>query len=94
MSEFKGTKGSWYVDHEESGKNEFDVKYTPISSDRIKTIIDVYGDDEQSEANAKLIACAPEMLEILLRCSEWIINCNENIQIVKDIDSLIKKATE
>lgn len=68
--EFKGTKGEWIVDHEESGYNEHHQLCTPISrKDKsypyIIGICDVYGDDEEAKANAKLIAIAPDLLEAL-----------------------------
>lgn len=43
--------------------------------------------NEESEANAKLISCAPEILEMLQKISNGIIVMD------RDIDQLIKKAT-
>ena len=37
---------------------------------------------------------ATEMLEMLKRCEYWIQNCSEEAKIIKDINALIKKATE
>lgn len=60
MSEFKGTKGewkhilgSWYVDHIESNGN--------IVAD----IRNVSNNLDEINANAKLISCAPELLQAL-----------------------------
>lgn len=68
--EFKGTKGKWVVDHEERGFNEHSQLCTPISrkDKSYSTIIglcDVYGEDEESKANALLISKSPEMLDEL-----------------------------
>ena len=59
MSEFKGTKGKWKFIR---NKNNFEIETFGISNWIIaKTITNA----EQDEANAKLIAYAPEMLEML-----------------------------
>jgi hypothetical protein len=68
MKEFKGTKGKWFVDFNETDKNEFNQLVTPISTIldgglKVLGICDVYGDDIESKANAKLIASAPALLE-------------------------------
>lgn len=92
--EFKGTKGKWIIDNEEIGYNEYHQLCTPISVNGIIGFCDVYGDDEQSKANALLISKAPEMLEMLMRAENWCASCNQNASIVKDIQKLIKEATE
>jgi len=87
MNEFKGTKGEWKFIR---NKNNFEIETFGISNWIIaKTITNV----EQDEANAKLIACAPEMLEMLERVEYWCSNVNEDATIAKDIKQLIKKAT-
>ena len=73
--EFKGTQGIWEV---KTGS----------------TLIGIFAKDKQigiiqgfnREENSKLIAAAPEMLEMLMKISEFM---PEN----KDIKQLIKKAT-
>lgn len=79
MSEFKGTKGEWKVDYggEITSNNRF------ICDCAILTEEDIY--------NAKLISCAPEMLETLqeIIASELL---DGTIQGSK-IKRLIKKAT-
>lgn len=67
MSEFKGTKGEWILDERE-------CRIVLKSKAGINDICDVWGfnaDTKQSVktkmiANAKLIACAPEMLNELI----------------------------
>ena len=50
--------------------------------------------DEQTQiANAQLIAHAPEMLEALIECKEWVENCNQYAPIVKRLDDLLTRAT-
>ncbi len=57
MSEFKGTKGPWSVSAN-----------TSVDSELGGFICEAYGDStsfEQDQANAKLIAAAPELLDAL-----------------------------
>jgi len=95
MSEFKGTKGKWTISKSRNG-------HALISGDDWEDFCKIYritdgGDFDKSGemqlANAKLIACSPEMLDMLERCSYWIANCSEEAKITKEIEQLIKKAT-
>ncbi len=74
--ETKHTKGEWKYDSE-SG-----LVYVQISEERSKCIANITGDTEikdclfiadfnQTEANARLIAAAPEMLEALDYVIKW-----------------------
>lgn len=87
MTNFKGTKGKWqFVRYEKT----FTIETFEITN---WTILQTITNEPQDEANAKLIACAPEMLEML----ESLINESDEIihpEIKKDILNLIKKATE
>lgn len=63
--EFKGTKGNWYIEKEKhfililaEGENQITDITVP------KDLNDLNG-REESEANAKLIASAPDLLEAL-----------------------------
>ena len=83
----KYTKGKWqFVRYEKT----FTIETFGITN---WTILQTITNEPQDEANAKLIACAPEMLEML----ESLINESDDIihpEIKKDILNLIKKATE
>lgn len=62
--EFKGTKGKWIIDTEESYINESGVLSTPISIKNFMIgFIDVYGDQPEDKANALLISKAPQFYE-------------------------------
>lgn len=51
---------------------------------------------EEAEANAKLIASAPEMLEMLIKLRRWAISKGIDIdgKLIIDTDLIIKQATE
>lgn len=67
MKQFKGTKGPWYVSerrgdlidirHDNSGPGEISLNLARVVARRSWS--------KQAEANAKLIAAAPELLEAL-----------------------------
>jgi len=94
MSEFKGTKGKWTISKSRNG-------HALISGDDWEDFCKIYritdgGDFDKSGemqlANAKLIACAPEMLEMLEDILEGIKGNNFEIS-ANEIEQLIKKAT-
>lgn len=96
MSEFKGTKGEWdYVKGMIEGNMQ--SHFFIISNKSQYNICKCQSATmnlTESEANAKLIACAPEMLEAL----ESLLHANsinkiENMNF-ESIRQLIKKATE
>jgi hypothetical protein len=77
MSTAKHTPGPWYFSkHEELGSTRFYIaqadgaEYTPNYSDVAFTTCNGEYVDIQ-EANARLIAAAPELLEALQRVTEW-----------------------
>ena len=83
MSNFKGTKGKWqFVRYEKT----FAIETFGITN---WTILQTITNQPQDEANAKLIACAPEMLEMLELLTN--VYSADNIEKAKQ---LIKKATE
>ena len=83
MSNFKGTKGKWqFVRYEKT----FAIETFGITN---WTILQTITNQPQDEENAKLIACAPEMLEMLELLTS--IYSADNIEKAKQ---LIKKATE
>lgn len=85
MTNFKGTKGKWqFVRYEKT----FTIEKFGITN---WTILQTITNEPQDEANAKLIACAPEMLEML----EYFVN-NNMLSIAGEemAEKLIKKATD
>lgn len=87
--EFKGTKGNWTVRGNFKCLKVFSSYGTLCAISRQSSIDSNV--DSQAEANAKLIACAPEMLEQLkeiLDASYLPEHVNE------DIKYILKKATE
>jgi len=78
MSEFKGTKEEWLVSNCLVFANDYFQTHIALIPDSYNT--------EIKQANAKLISCAPEMLEMLERVLTAKFSCDE-------IKQLIKKAT-
>lgn len=71
--ETKHTKGKWEADKADLN-NDFLIWDTQLENDIPKLIARVqYEDvtDEEQEANAKLIATAPELLEVLIEVEKW-----------------------
>lgn len=93
----KHTKGEWYVS---TSRKEFDGITAIYAEDRmlIAEINVARRRDEENEANAKLMAAAPEMLEALIfarsvMISNGIFEASERLALEK-IDKAIKNASE
>jgi len=96
------TKGKWYVkseiDEEYPQKTNYSVHCDPFNDGKF-TFTPIIADmrfarfNEEAEANAKLIATAPEMFEMLqnIKIALKSIHCDI---IINDIDNLLRKATE
>lgn len=64
--EFKGTKGEWAIEGEAIYDPLANMWFCAIVNEEGKILQRVYGiDKEEAEANAKLIAEAPKLLETL-----------------------------
>lgn len=92
MSEFKGTKGEWKVIPTGAlNDNELPLYYDVCIGNQsfLSTFKNesIGIDDQQQKANAKLISCAPEMLEYLIKVRYRL----DNIDL--ELEQLIKKAT-
>lgn len=81
MSEFRGTKGKWEI----KDSTKIVIGKQPICDTWYFGEINI----AEAKCNAKLIACAPEMLELLIRLSDF-----EPLSGSKEIEQIIKKATE
>jgi len=81
MSDFKGTKGKWIQDDDRICDEK---GYTIASS--------CYRNHAENKANAKLISCDPEMLEMLEDILDTIRECET--PRLYEIEELIKKATD
>jgi hypothetical protein len=100
--EFKGTKEKWFIDNEESHIMTNGIYCNVISTEKTISLADVYGDDEEAQANALLISKAPEMLEMLqsvlkLQKENYGNGMKTHVAMItksKEIEQLIKEATE
>lgn len=102
MAEFKGTKGPWKIDNHAGIFNQGGLYQIPISGNDRKNrqVSNVFGVNKvEGKANAKIISCAPEMLEMLKEVLELL---EENQGEAKfytkghfvKLSNLIKKATD
>jgi hypothetical protein len=82
--EFKGTKGEWFI-------SEINGEFITTDDTNVCRVFKM--ESKEGNANAKLISCAPEMLEMLIEMQFAM----EHLH-VKPLNSklkqLIKKATE
>lgn len=107
MNEFKGTKGEWKVKYNEIRTNEHGMMFSIVNSPTIanNVVCCVYSKSNTEKeviANAKLIACDPEMLELLIKINTHIDEArgvNYMMELMgrkfyTEVEQLIKKATE
>lgn len=99
--EFKGTKGEWMITEERPffGDNqEYNGGFEIVSKDNSENkVAEIYAYSfwglsiEQAESNAKLIAAAPEMFEMLSNIS---IKINLPRYAKQEIEQLLTKITQ
>ena len=95
MSKFKGTKGKWTT----FKQNHIGCTNVSFSEHtEFEPFIELWHHQfenrkTEAEANAKLISCAPEMLEMLEKVCKKL-NGNGFPMLQTEIEQLIKKATE
>jgi hypothetical protein len=96
--EFKGTKGKW--ESEDFSKEDFIIKSTDENNMRTDVCsvhkYSSHDTDFEALANAKLIACAPELLEMLKNILQAVENSNieSDVISIEELEQLIKRATE
>lgn len=93
MSEFKGTTGGWEL----KSPNDIMLNKRLIACSLGEYVSGVYTHTEECKANAKLIACAPEMLEIIKKFLiefEYEDATESECILYHEAKQLIKKATE
>jgi len=98
-TEFKGTKGEWYC-VEYAGNIFIQDSEFYEDSDKCNLLDFDYVGKEIAEANAKLISCAPELLNALQKAIDLLYGTTEFEVIenyrkkVDDFEQIIKKATK
>lgn len=101
--EFKGTKGKWHT------AESYDKKYRQAcininAGDHIEGLATIWSASNElcnsTKADAQLISCAPEMLEMLVKVQSFIAaNRGKNYMVellrreIDGLDELITKAT-
>lgn len=103
MKEFKGTKGKWLLDTYGGQGSVIDITVN-INDEEDAQIAQVYSlnemcykefQNEEHKANAKLIAAAPEMLEMLQKIKEINNAHNFNGHLINEqIEKLLNKILE
>jgi len=73
VSEFKGTMGPWEKDRNNTHTGQIATVHHCLNNDWVEIWSPNWPEDEEAqEANANLIAAAPELLEVLQAAIEWI----------------------
>lgn len=72
MKEFKGTRGKWYMSNDTGGLQVHSTRF-PAGIDIISLMFPQFH-DEQTKANAQLIAAAPELLNALQALMDGVAN--------------------
>lgn len=107
MKQFKHTPAPWYAQIDWDNTKEFRPAIDVFSKVNVRTHIAslntfaYLGDymQEEADANARLIAAAPELLDALMECLEGVKELNGEYQdgwdtVIEKASLIIKKATE
>lgn len=73
------------------------LPYTPVAANTLlaKVYSEAFGDYEQSEANARLVAAAPDLLEALKLADAMLSGANMNANVVEQkVRAAIAKAKD
>jgi hypothetical protein len=84
MSTQKHTPGPWHV-----GFKPGPIVYG-LQGEQVANLFEPLIDAEENKANARLIACAPELLEALKEMAEQFSHYCEHTEDAKEIETLIK----
>lgn len=91
MKEFKGTPGPWEA-NERIGISAAITHANPagigVPAPTIARVIIRYSALEQGQANLKLIAAAPELLDCLMKVTEYL----DNVAVYEDAQPVINSA--
>lgn len=98
MTTFKGTKGKWKMYYPPANQTNPDADKFSIGIENDPLVfakVQITGNDlEEAEANAKLIAAAPELLEQLEQAKIILEIIDPENPAIQQMESVIKKATE
>ena len=87
MTQFKGTPGSWFVGGNEGNK---------LSVNADSYFVALVDEGDSQEANARLIAAAPELLAALIKCADALEEVSYQAwcgEIIDEARAAINKAT-
>ena len=93
--EFKGTKGDWSINKRLSNNLETEISCGKLRIAEAKHYNgSMFNDPSQEEglANAKLIAAAPDLLEVCIGLQEVLYTISMPSQIMNDLEKAINKA--
>ena len=102
MAEFKGTKGSWRVDGHFGHQGIETMNVMQVNGGITVATINKFSPyeipKEVQEANAKLIAAAPDLLKACLKVIKGGYGCGPSVEYMdslkKECELAIKKATD
>jgi hypothetical protein len=103
MKEFKGTPGPWSVDRNNVHTGQIATIHHCIGNDWVEVWSPDWPDtEEKQEANAQLIAAAPDLLKELQKLREYVINicdvdeddCHSEHPLMSSLEAISKALGE